>query len=267
MEKQERESRRDTFQRRADDYSAVRPGYPDVLLETALSLGELTPDMTVLEVGCGTGQLTLWLAGRGFRVQAIDRSLEMVAVAADRLSDFPQVSVSQADFDEESAHGRYAGLFAATSYHWLDPDRRVQRCAEVLEPGGALVLLWHVHPLPYTGFFARVEPIYQSVFTGRESLVSSGMSEEGIQAVCDELQASGHFTSVVRRAHDWERTYETEIYLRLLDTYSDHQRLEERDRGALYRELAEIIESEYGGAVVRPYRTELVVARTPKGAG
>jgi hypothetical protein len=143
----------------------------------------------------------------------------------------------------------------------------VHRCAEVLEPGGALVLLWHVHPRPYTGFFARVEPIYQSVFRGRESPASPGMSEEGIQAVCDELQEGSHFTSVVRRAHDWERTYETELYLRLLDTYSDHQRLDERDRRALYRQLAEIIESEYGGAVVRPYRTELVVARTPKGAG
>jgi 2-polyprenyl-3-methyl-5-hydroxy-6-metoxy-1,4-benzoquinol methylase len=92
---------------------AVRPGYPEVLLETALSLGELTPGRTVLEVGCGTGQLTLWLAACGFRVQAIDRSHEMVAVTADRLSDFPNVSISQADFDEEPAYGQYAGLFSS----------------------------------------------------------------------------------------------------------------------------------------------------------
>lgn len=263
MQKQERESRRDTFQRGADDYLAVRPGYPEALLETALSLGGLTPDMTVLEVGCGTAQLTLWLARRGFRVQAIDRSQAMIAHAAARLAAFPRVSVRQADFDEEPTDGRYAGLFLATSYHWLDPKFRAQRCAEVLAPGGALVLLWHVHPLPYTGFFARVEPIYTSVFPGREAPASPGMSEDRIQAVCAELQSSGHFTSVLRRAHDWERAYDTEHYLRLLNTYSDHQRLPERQRRALYRELAEIIESEYGGVVARPYRTELVVARMP----
>ena len=86
------------------------------------------------------------------------------------------------------------------------------------------------------------------------------MSEQRIDGIVEEL-ASGRFDDVERRSHDWSHTYERETYLRLLSTYSDHRLLAEEQRKGLFLELGELIDSEYAGAVERPYRTELILAR------
>lgn len=266
MDRSEREARRDTFLCNAEDYSATRPGYPDALLQMATSLGALEAGSTVLEVGCGTGVVTSWLAAHGLNVRAIDRSREMVEIARQRLAEHTGVSVHHEDFEDGSASQRFDGLVFATSYHWLDPAERVWRCGQSLKPDGALILLWHVHPLPYTGFFARVEPIYKRFFPGRAAPASPGMSEERIQQVVLELEEAAEFGPVARRSHDWARTYDRRSYLRLLNTYSDHQRLAGAQREELYAELSTVIDSEYNGEVKRPYRTELVIARRAQGA-
>lgn len=54
------------FDAAADDYDRSRPGYPDELVR---SLG---PPCDVIEVGCGSGQLTADLLGQGHRVVAVD---------------------------------------------------------------------------------------------------------------------------------------------------------------------------------------------------
>jgi ubiquinone/menaquinone biosynthesis C-methylase UbiE len=44
-------------------------------------LGDLAPGRTALDVGCGTGHFTRWLAGRGYRVTGLDLSPAMLAEA------------------------------------------------------------------------------------------------------------------------------------------------------------------------------------------
>jgi len=53
------------FDRSAIDYDAVRPGYPGALIEDLIAACEIPDDGVVLEIGCGTGQLTVPLAEQG----------------------------------------------------------------------------------------------------------------------------------------------------------------------------------------------------------
>lgn len=262
MERDERERRRDTFLDDAADYAAVRPGYPDEALRAAVALAGLEPGDALLEVGCGTGQATRWFAEEGFSVLALERSEEMASLAAGVLAPYARVELRRQDFEELEPAEPYAALLLATSYHWLDPADRADRCAAHLRPGGALILLWHTHPAPFTGFFERVGPIYRRYVEGWQPPPSPGMAEERIRAICAELDASGPFAPAVRRSFDWSRTYETDAYRRLLCTYSDHRLLPEATLAALLDEVGALIEAEFGGRVERPYRTELVVSRT-----
>lgn len=261
MEPKERERRRDSFLGDAEDYFAARPGYPAELLDAAVTLGELSPGARLLEVGCGTGEVTAWFAARGFPILAMDRSPEMIRLARRRMGKVENVELRVQDFEQESPNERFEGLILATAYHWLAPGTRVRRCADSLEPGGALILLWHTHPPPYTGYHDAAQPIYRRLVPGWEPPASPGMSEEKIDAVCEELGADGSFDSVERRTHDWHRTYDRDLYLRLLNTYSDHRLLADEVRRELYRELSTLIDDEFDGVVDRPYRTELIVAR------
>src|SRR6185369_6648776 len=47
-----------------DYYQRYRRGYPDQVVDALVAALRLRPDDVVLDLGCGTGQLTLPLAGR-----------------------------------------------------------------------------------------------------------------------------------------------------------------------------------------------------------
>jgi SAM-dependent methyltransferase len=258
----EREARRDTFLGDAADYAAARPGYPDEVLEAAVALAGLPAGGRVLELGCGTGFATSWLAERGFEVLAVDRSAEMAAYAREALAGHPTVEVRVGDFESLAPEGGRDAVVAATSYHWFDPVDRAARCAAHLRPGGALVLLWHTHPPPYDGFFERAAPVFRRHMPGWTQPPSPGMQGELIRAIVADLESSGLYARPVRRAFDWTRAYDRVTYQRLVATYSDHRLLPEATRRAILEELGRVVDGEPDGRVVHPYRTELVVART-----
>lgn len=56
---------RDVFDEDAELYDRARPAYPPALVEALIGEAGLTPDTRVLEVGPGTGQLTVPLARTG----------------------------------------------------------------------------------------------------------------------------------------------------------------------------------------------------------
>lgn len=72
QERQERHRQRGLFDRVADLYDSCRQGYPDEIVEFTVDTSNLHTGSAVLEVGCGTGQLTQSLSTRGFGYTAID---------------------------------------------------------------------------------------------------------------------------------------------------------------------------------------------------
>ncbi len=128
----------------AVQYDRARPGYPEQLIDAILEYGLLGPGDPALDVGAGTGQATLQLAGRGLQMLALEPSAEMVAVANDRFAaagaDAHAIvgPFEQAELDPCS----FSLICAATSWHWIDPAVRFQIAAGALAPGGVLAVLW-----------------------------------------------------------------------------------------------------------------------------
>lgn len=257
----ERERRRDTFLSGAVDYDSCREGYPDVVFQTAVELAHLPAAGSLLEVGCGTGQATRWFAQHGFRVLAVDRSEAMVAVAARQLAGFPHLEVRCSDFERMELRHDFDGLVAASSFHWLDPSDRVGRCAAALRANGALILLWNVHPFPFTGFFERVQSLYEEIVPEWPAPSDATSTEERLRAVLGSLEESGSFATVEYRSHAWSRKLDGRSYVKLLGTHSDHRSLGDEQRDRLFAAVRALIDREFGGEIERPYRTELIVAR------
>ena len=65
--------RRESFDEVADLYDMARPGYPLSLVDDLVELTGLHSGTRVLEIGCGTGQLTLPLAEHGASLNQIGR--------------------------------------------------------------------------------------------------------------------------------------------------------------------------------------------------
>jgi len=140
-ERARRERRRAGFDRVAERYDATRVGYPDALVDEMLATAGVGPGDPVLEVGCGTGQLTRQLADRGMALTAIDLGPAMVAVARKRLDD-RHVHWWVGPFEEFDAGGEtFALVVSATAFHWIDPAVALPRAADLLRRGGWLAVM------------------------------------------------------------------------------------------------------------------------------
>ncbi len=110
-----------------------------------LDLIELEPDEEILDVGCGTGSLTIDLAGRApaGHVHGIDISPEMVRLACARVEaqTVGNVSIEIADLLDYYPDRSYDVVFSNTTMHWiLPPERAYQRLFDLARPGGALAV-------------------------------------------------------------------------------------------------------------------------------
>jgi SAM-dependent methyltransferase len=119
----------------ADAYARERPTYPDALVDQACAGVH-----TVLEIGCGTGQLTRALVARGLDVDALDPAPNMVAEAR-RHAD---ATYHVGRFEDFEPPRRYDALFSASAFHWVDPRVSWDRAGAALKPGGRLALMQNI---------------------------------------------------------------------------------------------------------------------------
>lgn len=125
----------------AGDYDRHRPTYPDELLDQACRVGGLEPGDRVLEIGCGTGQLTRGLVARGLRVTAIEPGKRLAALAEQNLGAV-DVSIRNTRFEDVPLpRGHFRAVFCASAMHWLEPEVSWRKAADVLVPGGLLALI------------------------------------------------------------------------------------------------------------------------------
>jgi ubiquinone/menaquinone biosynthesis C-methylase UbiE len=131
-----------SFDRVAEEYDRARRGYPDELVERACSRAGLRAGSRALEVGCGTGKLTIALAARGLDIDAVDPGENLLRVARERVPG--GVRFHHGRFEDVELPGDYEALFSATAFHWVDPAVGWSKAARLLRPGGVLALLSHV---------------------------------------------------------------------------------------------------------------------------
>jgi ubiquinone/menaquinone biosynthesis C-methylase UbiE len=141
QERSKRRHQRTLFDSVAQLYEVSRLGYPSDIVEFAVATAALGASSAVLEVGCGTGQLTERLARFGFRLTVIDLGPSMIAAARRRL-DGPAVSFEVASFEDFAApEASFDLIVSGTASHRVDPEVRFRKPARLLRPGGWLALL------------------------------------------------------------------------------------------------------------------------------
>ncbi|MFD9704816.1 class I SAM-dependent methyltransferase [Lentzea sp. NPDC059081] len=246
----DRERLRTTFGGDAARYHRARPDYPAELF-TRLS------GPRILEIGPGTGQATLPLTALG-EVTAVELSPELAAVARTHA---PAAHVVVADFDVwPLPPDPFDLVVSATAFHWLDPATRMARCAAALRWGGSLAVISTHHVAGGTDrFFAEVQEIYERW----DPDTTPGFRQPSASAVPCEFDESPLFGEPEFHRYEWDRAYSAETYVDLLLTYSNHIALPDRDR--LVADIAALVDTRFGGRIVKRYLTQLAVARVSGG--
>lgn len=121
-------------------YARYRPGYPPAL---ATALAGLAParDLAV-DVGCGSGQLSVLLAAHFERVEAFDISADQVANATPH----PRVRYAVAPADAlPAAPGSAALVTAAQAAHWFDLPAFYDEVRRIAAPKAVLALVTYTN--------------------------------------------------------------------------------------------------------------------------
>jgi SAM-dependent methyltransferase len=257
-----RQSLRRRFDEAAELYDRARPSYPNELFDDLIGLAELKPGARVLEIGCGTGQATVPLARRGFKITALDIGASMAAVAQGNLAPYPDATVVVANFEDwPLPEEPFDLVMSATAFHWLDPAIRVNKAADSLRAGGALAIIATHHVAGGTEpFFVDVQRCYERWDpTTPPNLRMTPGSE--IPVDTSELDHSGRFEPTVVRRYEWEQPYTTATYIDVLRTYSDQRARPPAAGASLLECIKQLIDSRYGGAIRKRYMNELHLAR------
>jgi SAM-dependent methyltransferase len=125
----------------AANYAKFRPSYPEALVSRVLrDVAVSSPSSLAVDVGCGTGQLSVALADRGFaRVIGVDVSAEQVAAGTVRPNIEYRVGSAHAlPIDGEQIAD---AVCIAQTMHWLDPEPTFAECSRLLKHGGIVAVI------------------------------------------------------------------------------------------------------------------------------
>ncbi|MFI6505869.1 class I SAM-dependent methyltransferase [Nonomuraea typhae] len=251
-----------------DEYEAARPDYPGELVKDVLTYAGGRPAMAVLDVGAGTGKASRVFAEHGVTLTCLEPDRRM----ADRLSEHPalrEARVHGSDFETwPGPAGAFDLLVSAQAWHWVDPAVGWRRADEMLRPGGAVALFWHLFKVLDPDLRADLVAAHRvRGMTGLDARVM----EEWVRVPsvdrsvwpADQLRERPEFTDVDYRAYTVQHTFTTPRFLQLLTTLSAYRMLEVPARDDLYDELSRVIHKyDASGCLQLSASTQLTMART-----
>ncbi len=237
-------------------YDRVRPRYPETLIQRSMEQTMICPASPLLEIGCGPGTLTTSLARRDFQVTALEPNPEFYQLAKQNCRPYYRVSIENLAFEEwPLVAGRWEAVFAASSFHWIDPAIGYPKVAEALRPGGVFILFWNKELQPSYDIHHDLADFYPSELASLARYEDAETQDRILTQLGQLAIDSGYFRDLNMAIEETIVTYSAEDYVSLLTTYSPYLQLDEADRNCLFESLKTKINDQYGGQLELSYRS------------
>lgn len=170
----------------------------------------------VLDIGCGTGALTLRAARRGAKIKAIDINAQMLEIAAEHvrregLADSVKlVEMGVAELDGEQTQA-YDAVTAGLCLSELSEDEMhytLRHCARILRPGGMLLIADELEPhglaMRVAHFLLRAPLVAITYLLTQQTThpaanLPNKLKAAGFDIVSSHVDALGSFAEIIAR--------------------------------------------------------------------
>ena len=86
------------------------------IFERIISIEEKKVVNSIIDLGCGTGEKSIWFSQKGFKVDAVDASFKMLEI----FESYKSVKIQQMDLNEIVFSKKYDGIWASFSIQHLE---------------------------------------------------------------------------------------------------------------------------------------------------
>jgi SAM-dependent methyltransferase len=254
-----REGRR-VFGRDPAGYDRARAGHPERVYEVLRERCGLGPDTRVLEIGPGTGKVTRRLLELGVRsLVAVEPDPALAAYLRSSVGDGPEILVTTLERATLPAEA-FDLAVAASSFHWVEPERGLAAILGALRPGGWWAMWWTHH-----GDESRADPFRGAIEPIVGGLPSSpgaagfGRDPNAAEAALAAAGFEDTQVDVVPWTHEWDAAGIRALF----GSFSPILLLDAAERTRVLDAIERVAAEEFGGRVEKPMRTVLFTARKP----
>lgn len=210
-------SKSNLFAGTAWHYARYRPGYPQAFVDDLARQFHLDGTGRLLDLGCGTGQLTLPLAQHVAEAVGMDPEPEMLAQAAGQaqansITNVTWARGSSTDLPGNLGHFRLVTM--GRSFHWMDREQVLAVLDDMVDDDGGVVLANDSCLVrPTTAWQQAIEEI-QRHFLPSDSMLPDPlpgrMNAAGNQQPHAEILARSPFRHVHRKIYESTRPWTVE---------------------------------------------------------
>jgi SAM-dependent methyltransferase len=193
-------------------YARYRPGYPKPFFDSIVAQFRLDGIGRLLDLGCGTGQLTLPLAEHVAEAVGLDPEPEMLTEAAKQAQAacLTNVTWAQGGSDDLPGNlGRFRLVTMGRSFHWMNREQVLTVLESMIDDGGGLVIANDSCLVRPTTQWQRAIEDIQNRFLPPQTPTSS-MNPATIPEPHEEILARSPFRDLHRATYEFDRPWTIE---------------------------------------------------------
>ncbi len=241
------------YSRQARAYDSTRGASPSVLVPLRRALAG-APGRTLADIGGGTGNYALALAGEGWQPTVVDRSAQMLVQAGAKGLETVRANAARLPFADASFD---AAMLVSMLHHVDEPARALAEAKRVLRPGGRLAVMVFtredIADAWCLDYFPGSRPWMNETHMPVAQLLAELAGARRLPVVYEDLQ-DGSMAAMLGHPElilDPERRAQTSYFERMQRDHADELR---RGLERLERELS----ADDGSAPTRPGRASVV---------
>jgi SAM-dependent methyltransferase len=259
---QDLEKRKNWYSPAAEAYNKARPHYPQDLIRQVVDIAQLSSTSKILEVGCGPATATIAFAPLGCSILCLEPNSDFCQLAQHNCQQYPNVEIQNISFEEWNLEPeKFDAVLAASSFHWIPSEVGYPKAANALKKNGYLILLWNKELQPSYQVYQRLSEVYQIHAPSLDRYEDRETQEDILKNLGEMITDSGQFKNLVDANVESEVTYTTDEYLTLLNTYSPYLELEPQTKEALFAQLRNRIDHQFGGSLQLSYISAFHIAQ------
>ncbi|MBO5421776.1 MAG: class I SAM-dependent methyltransferase [Clostridia bacterium] len=247
------------FNQAAEYYDKYRPGYPEEIIDSLISVTGITEGSDLLEIGCGSGKATEQLTGNSFNILGIDPGEYLVRIGNERFKnesvDFAKGRFEEYDFEQK----KFDVVYAAQSFHWVPQPIGYQKCADALKDNGYIALFWNMYLLDDSNADKELLEISKR-YGGIADFVTETECERRIDSIVSQIVDSNLFETptVIRKL--WQQDYTVDEFYGFALTGNRFMQNSDDDKQKAYNDIVTLAEKN-NGIIKRPYLCVLYIAK------